>query len=307
MVHGPLSRDLAAAYDARSAGEDPQWSPLPVQYADYSLWQQDFLGDPADPDSTYNRQLAFWRDQLADLPAEIPLPLDRPRPDVTTYRGDMFPIHLPADLHQGLHALAGDTGTSLYMVVQAGLATLLTHLGAGTDIPLGSPVAGRTDQALDDLVGFFVNTLVLRTDTSKDPTFRDLLARVRDTDLAAWAHQDLPFEQLVEALNPARSTARHPLFQTLLTLDNAPERHFTLGGNHARPEPVDLHVAHFDLSFGLTEQRAPQGTPEGLDGFVEYNTDLFERGTVEGMAATLITLLTAAVATPDVPLSGLLP
>ncbi|MEV5593205.1 amino acid adenylation domain-containing protein [Streptomyces sp. NPDC052496] len=301
----PLSRDLAAAYDARSAGEDPQWSPLPVQYADHTLWQQDFLGDPADPDSTYNRQLAYWRDQLAGLPAEIPLPLDRPRPEVTTYRGDMFPIHLPADLHQGLHALAGDTGTSLFMVVQAGLAALLTHLGAGTDIPLGSPVAGRTDQALDDLVGFFVNTLVLRTDTSGDPTFRELLHRVRATDLAAWSHQDLPFEQLVEALNPARSTARHPLFQTLLTLDNAPERHFTLGGHHAHPEPLDLGVAHFDLSFGLTEQRTPQGTPEGLDGFVEYNTDLFERGTVEGVAGALIRLLTAAVATPDEPLSKL--
>nr|WP_274535867.1 non-ribosomal peptide synthetase [Streptomyces sp. CB02923] len=303
----PLSRDLAAAYDARGAGEDPQWSPLPVQYADHTLWQQDFLGDPADPDSTYNRQLDFWRAQLAGLPAEIPLPLDRPRPEVTTYRGDMFPLHLPAGLHQGLHALAGDTGTSLYMVVQAGLSALLTHLGAGTDIPVGSPIAGRTDQALDDLVGFFVNTLVLRTDTSGDPAFRDLLARVRDTDLAAWAHQDLPFEQLVEALNPARSTSRHPLFQTLLTLDNAPERHFTLGGNHARPEPVDLHVAHFDLSIGLTEQRTAQGTPEGLTGFVEYNTDLFERETVEGMAASLITLLTAAVATPDAPLSELLP
>ncbi|MFH8348636.1 amino acid adenylation domain-containing protein [Streptomyces sp. NPDC018045] len=303
----PLSRDLAAAYDARSAGEDPQWSPLPVQYADHTLWQQDFLGDPDDPDSVYSRQLAYWRRQLADLPAEIPLPLDRPRPEVTTYRGDMFPIHLPADLHQGLHALAGDTGTSLYMVVQAGLAALLTHLGGGTDIPVGSPIAGRTDQALDDLVGFFVNTLVLRTDTSGDPTFRDLLARVRDTDLAAWAHQDLPFEQLVEALNPARSTSRHPLFQTLLTLDNAPERHFTLGGNHARPEPVDLHVAHFDLSFGLTEHRSGTGEPQGLEGFVEFNTDVFDRGTVEGVAESLIGLLTTAVTTPDTPLSKLLP
>ncbi|MGW7557786.1 condensation domain-containing protein, partial [Streptomyces rimosus] len=171
----PLSRDLAAAYDARSAGEEPQWTPLPVQYADYTLWQQQFLGDPTDPDSTYSRQLAYWRTQLADLPAEIPLPLDHPRPEATTYQGDMFPLQVPADLHQGLHALAGDTGTSLYMVVQAGLAALLTHLGAGTDIPLGSPIAGRTDQALDDLVGFFVNTLVLRTDTSGDPTFRELL------------------------------------------------------------------------------------------------------------------------------------
>ncbi|MEU2791084.1 amino acid adenylation domain-containing protein [Streptomyces sp. NPDC007100] len=303
----PLSRDLAAAYDARSAGEDPQWSPLPVQYADYTLWQQDFLGDPADPDSTYSRQLDFWRRELADLPAEIPLPLDHARPEVTTYRGDMFPLRLPADLHQGLHTLAGDTGTSLYMVVQAGLAALLTHLGAGTDIPVGSPIAGRTDQALDDLVGFFVNTLVLRTDTSGNPTFRDLLARVRNTDLAAWSHQDLPFEQLVEVLNPARSTARHPLFQTLLTLDNAPERHFTLGGNHARPEPVDMHVAHFDLSIGLTEHRTPQGTPEGLDGFVEYNTDLFERKTVEGMAEKLVRLLTAATTEPDSAISKLLP
>ncbi|MFD7668718.1 amino acid adenylation domain-containing protein, partial [Streptomyces sp. NPDC059788] len=301
----PLSRDLAAAYDARSAGEDPQWSPLPVQYADHTLWQQDFLGDPTDPHSTYSTQLAYWRDQLADLPAEIPLPLDRPRPEVTTYRGDMFPLHLPADLHQGLNTLAGDTGTSLYMVVQAGLTALLTHLGAGTDIPIGSPIAGRTDQALDDLVGFFVNTLVLRTDTSGDPTFRELLTRVRETDLAAWSHQDLPFEQLVEALNPARSTSRHPLFQTLLTLDNAPERHFTLGGHHAHPEPIDLHVSHFDLSIGLTEQRTAQGTPEGLQGFVEYNSDVFERKTVEGMAEKLVGVLGAAAASPDEPISKL--
>ncbi|MEN2421893.1 amino acid adenylation domain-containing protein [Streptomyces rimosus] len=303
----PLSRDLAAAYDARSAGEEPQWTPLPVQYADYTLWQQQFLGDPADPDSTYSRQLAYWRTQLADLPAEIPLPLDHPRPEATTYQGDMFPLQIPADLHQGLHALAGDTGTSLYMVVQAGLATLLTHLGAGTDIPLGSPVAGRTDQALDDLVGFFVNTLVLRTDTSGDPTFRELLTRVRETDLAAWSHQDLPFEQLVEALNPARSTARHPLFQTLLTLDNAPERHFTLAGNPARTEPLDLGVSHFDLSFGLTERRSGEGAPEGLDGFVEFNTDVFEKGTVVGIAEKLVGVLGAAVAGPDVPISELLP
>ncbi|WP_030025367.1 non-ribosomal peptide synthetase, partial [Streptomyces monomycini] len=301
----PLSRDLAAAYDARSAGEDPQWSPLPVQYADYSLWQQDFLGDPADPDSTYNRQLAFWRGQLAGLPAEIPLPLDRPRPDVTTYRGDMFPIRLPADLHQGLHSLAGDTGTSLYMVVQAGLATLLTHLGAGTDIPLGSPIAGRTDQALDDLVGFFVNTLVLRTDTSGNPTFRDLLRRVRDTDLAAWSHQDLPFEQLVEALNPVRSAGRQPLFQVVAAVQNAPEGGFDRLGVRTRTELVSTGTAKYDLFLSLWERQGPQGEPRGLDGFVEFSTDLFDRSTVATLAAQLVRVLETAVATPDVPLAHL--
>jgi non-ribosomal peptide synthetase component F len=185
------------------------------------------------------------------------------------------------------------------MVLQAGLAALLTRLGAGTDIPIGSPVAGRTDEALDGLVGFFVNTLVLRTDTSGDPTFRELLQRVRETDLAAWSHQDLPFEQLVEALNPTRSPARHPLFQTMLTLDNAPERDFTLAGVRTRTEPVPVGVSHFDLSVGFTERRDQRGEPQGLDGFVEYNTDLFDLGTARALADALVRVLDALTADPD--------
>ncbi|WP_253910781.1 condensation domain-containing protein [Streptomyces sp. NRRL S-98] len=155
----PLLRDLSTAYAARLDGSAPDWQPLPVQYADYALWQRELLGDETDPDSLASRQLAHWRE------------------------------------------------------TQAALAALLTRLGAGTDVPIGSVVAGRSDEALDDLVGFFVNTLVLRTDTSGDPTFAELLGRVRETGLGAYAHQDVPFERLVEELNPARSLARHPLFQ----------------------------------------------------------------------------------------------
>ncbi|MFF2014333.1 condensation domain-containing protein, partial [Streptomyces sp. NPDC058195] len=192
--NGPIFRDLATAYEARARDAAPDWEPLPVQYADYALWQQRLLG--ADEE----RQLDYWRSALAGLPDEVTLPADRPRPAVASYRGTTHTVHCPPVLHEALATLAQDTGTTLFMVAQAAVSTLLSRSGAGHDIPLGSPVAGRTDPALDDLVGFFVNTLVLRTDVSGDPTFRELLTRVRETDLAAWSHQDLPFDRLVEVL-----------------------------------------------------------------------------------------------------------
>jgi non-ribosomal peptide synthetase component F len=269
-----------------------------VQYADYTLWQRKVLGDADDPDSAFARQLAYWRGQLESAPEEIALPYDRPRPQRATYRGDALPVELSAELHREVRGLARDTGTSVFMVLQAGLAALLTRLGAGDDIPIGSTVAGRTDEALDGLVGFFVNTLVLRTDTSGNPTFRELLRRVRDTDLAAWSHQDLSFEQLVEALNPVRSPARHPLFQTMLTLDNAPEREFTLAGVRTRTEPVGVGVAHFDLAVSLAERHDPNGEPQGLDGIVEYSTDLFDPGTAHTLATGLVRVLQALAADP---------
>ena len=216
---GPLARDLAALYRARRQGVAAGLSPLPVQYADYTLWQQAALGDENDGTSALSRQLSFWTEALQDLPDQIELPADRPRPAVSSHRGGHVGLSITADLHRGLAGLARETGSSLFMVLQAGLAGLLSRLGAGTDIAIGSPIAGRTDAALDDLIGFFVNTLVLRTDTSGQPGFRELIGRVRGRNLAAYGHQELPFERLVEVLNPARSLSRHPLFQVMLAFE----------------------------------------------------------------------------------------
>ena len=201
--------------------------------------------------------------------------------------------------------LARDGQASLFMVLQAGLAALLTRLGAGTDIPIGSPIAGRTDSALDDLVGFFVNTLVLRTDTSGNPSFRNLIARVRAANLTAYSHQDLPFERLVEVLNPARSLARHPLFQVMLAFENNARVSFDLPNLTTTLEAVDTATAKFDLSLDLGERRAPDGSPQGIDGALEYSTDLFDRPSAEAIAGRLIRLLEAMIAAPDQPIGCL--
>ena len=240
----PLVRDMRQALEARGAASAPQWPPLPVQYADYALWQREALGTETDARSLISEQITYWTQQLASLPEQLELPADRPRPAIATYRGDSLRFRIEAPLHQHLLILAQEKQATLFMVLQAGLALLLSRLGAGTDIPLGTPIAGRTDGALEELVGFFANTLVLRTDTSGNPNFVELLARVRDTNLAAYAHQDLPFERLVEIINPARSLAHHPLFQVMLGFQNVaddPENH---SSDRRYPRPgsgVDYH------------------------------------------------------------------
>ncbi|SER23878.1 non-ribosomal peptide synthetase [Actinokineospora terrae] len=302
---GPLARDLGTAYTARAAGGSPQWTPLPVQYADYTLWLRDLLGTEDDLDSPAATQLAYWRTRLAALPAELVLPTDRPRPPIASHRGEVIPITVDADLHAALLRLARANGTTLFMVLQAALAALYTKLGAGTDIAFGTPVAGRGDEALNELIGVFLNTLVLRTDTSGDPTFAALLGRVRETDLAAFAHQDVPFERLVEVLNPERSSSRHPLFQTSLTLQNRDERAVTVEGDlTVTPMSVRSAAAKFDLSFAFAETHA-DGAPAGLEGGVEYATDLFDGSTVESVLARLVRILAQVSLDPTVRLRDL--
>ncbi|MCI4066275.1 amino acid adenylation domain-containing protein [Micromonospora sp. R77] len=300
---GPLLRDLSAAYRARREGAEPERDPLAVQYIDYTLWQRELLGAEDDPHSLLSRQLAYWTEALAGLPEELTLPTDRPRPARPSHRGDVVTLDLGGELYPALTGLARETGVTLFMVLQAGLAALLTRLGAGTDVPIGSPVAGRTDQALDDLVGFFVNTLVLRTDTSGEPSFRDLLARVRETDLAAYTHQDVPFERLVEALNPARSTARHPLFQVNLVVQNNSAATAEFPGVRAQILPVGADVAKFDLGLAFVEQ-LPEGGSGGLTGYLEYACDLFDRATAEAIGRRLVRLLSALSTDPDLPIGA---
>ncbi|MFG2285703.1 amino acid adenylation domain-containing protein [Streptomyces sp. NPDC048595] len=301
----PLCRDLAAAYTARTTGAAPQWPPLPVQYADYALWQRGQLAAADEPGSALAEDFDYWQKQLAGAPECLDLPLDRPRPTSASYAGDIVRFTLDADLHRGLSELARSLDATLYMVLQAALAALLTRLGAGTDIPLGVPIAGRRDEALHDLVGFFVNTLVLRADTSGDPSFATLAAQVREASLQAYAHQDTPFDQLVERINPQRSSAHHPLFQVALVLQNSPEAAFDLPGVRTRLELTGTGTARYDLWFSLTENHGSEGRPGGIDAMAEYASDLFDRSSVEELLDRWIRLLRAVVARPELPIGAI--
>ncbi|MFE5808395.1 amino acid adenylation domain-containing protein [Streptomyces sp. NPDC056491] len=297
---GPLLADLDRAYAARAAGAEPGFAPLPVQYADFALWQRELLGDAGDPDSVAGRQAAYWRQALAGAPVELALPADRPRPAVPSYEGDVVTFEVPARTGAGLARIARESGATLFMVAHAAVAALLHRLGAGEDIPLGSPVSAREGEELDGLVGFFLNTLVLRADLSGDPTFTELVARVRDTGLSAFAHADLPLEAVVEAVDPERSRSRNPLFQTMVTYHSVDGAVPELFGLPAREFTVETGGAKFDLeiAFGASQEHG------AIAGGIRFATDLFDRGTVELLARRLLLLLEAVVAAPDRPVSA---
>ncbi|MER0448803.1 amino acid adenylation domain-containing protein [Streptomyces sp. Edi4] len=301
----PLARDLSTAYRSRTAGRAPQWQPLPVQYADYALWQQELLGAESSPGSVAARQVEYWTNELAGVAELLQLPLDRPRPAVADQRGAGVRFALDAALHARIAELAKQSDVTVFMVVQAALAALLSRLGAGSDIPIGAVLAGRTDEALDHLIGFFVNTLVLRTDVSGDPTFRELLARVRETDLGAYANQDLPFERIVEAVNPGRSLSHAPLTQVTLVFQNNERGSMDLPGLRVSAEGEAVGNARVDLAFNMGESHTEEGAPAGIDGLVEYAAELFEPDTVRRLTERLTRLLESATADPGTAVSVL--
>jgi amino acid adenylation domain-containing protein/non-ribosomal peptide synthase protein (TIGR01720 family) len=290
---GPLFRDLTTAYALRAEGRAPEWEPLPVQYADYTLWQRDVLGDESDPDSLSARQLAYWGKALADLPQPLALPTDRPRPRVMSPDGDRIPFTIDPDLLGAVEKLATGADTTVSMVMHAALAVLLHHLGCGDDLSIGAPITDRTDEELRDLVGFFVNTWVLRVDLSANPTFRALLEQVRDRSLAAYDNQDMPFERLVELLNPDRSTAYNPFFQVMLSWQ-PPVPPLELPGLGVQVERLETGTAKFDLFFDLLPDSSG-----GARCRLEYATSLFDQDTADAIAQRFVRVLGRLVADPE--------
>ncbi|WP_330230095.1 amino acid adenylation domain-containing protein [Nocardia sp. NBC_00508] len=303
---GPLTRDLAAAYAARHEGVSPSWAPLPVQYADFGLWQRACLGAEDDPASVASTQLEYWRTALADIPDQLPLPYDRPRPMEPTQQAGTVRFTLPEPLQRKLSAIAREQGASKFMVLRSAFAVLLRCVTGGRDIVIGTPVAGRTDTKLDDLVGMFVNTLVLRSDVDPDRGFADLLRADRDTELAAMAHADIPFERIVEELGrETRSSGRHPLFQVALSVQDGPVPALELPGLALRAEPLDIALAKFDLELRVSnigfdaETDADTGDPGGAFEFV-YAAELFDAVTIETLADRFLRVLAAIAADPRV-------
>ncbi|WP_414945572.1 amino acid adenylation domain-containing protein [Amycolatopsis sp. cmx-11-32] len=296
----PLVRDLATAYEARRGGGSPKWPALAVQYADFTLWQRSLLGTEDDTDSVLAAQMSYWTSQLAGLPDELDLPVDRARPAVSSYRGSRVSFAVDPNVYNGLIELARASGTTMFMVVHAALAVTLARLTGSTDITIGTPVAGRTEEALDGLIGMFGNTLVLRADVRGDRSFRDLLAHIRQTDLAAYANQEIPFERLVEVLNPSRSLARHPLCQVVLTMGGAGDLDVSIPGLTVTQQGTELNVAKFDLSFEVEQD--PAG---GLFGTLRYATDLFDPDNAVAITERLTSVLTAVNGEPDCPVGDL--
>ncbi|HET9676631.1 MAG TPA: condensation domain-containing protein, partial [Solirubrobacterales bacterium] len=290
---GIFARELAAIYDAFAAGIPSPLLDLPIQYLDFAVWQREWLSG-----EVLEAQLAFWRRQLGSVPP-LELPTDHPRPAVRSHNGTAIPLVLGDRLANDLKAFAQREGSTLFIVLMAAFKALLHHWTTQEDIAVGTLIANRRQPEIEVLIGFFANSLVLRTDLSGDPTFRELLGREREVSLDAYAHQDVPFEKLVEELNPPRDMARTPLFQVMLILMNAPGEAMDLPGLKLQPVAIDSRTSKTELTLYFTD------TPTGIDGFLEYNTDLFERGTMERLLDHYRRVLAAVIEQPELHLSEL--
>jgi aspartate racemase len=291
---GVFLRELAALYEACSTGKPASLSELPIQYADFAVWQREWLqGEVLDA------QLAHWKRLLGDSPAVLELPTDHPRPATQTFRGARQPVVLPRHVSEGFKALSRHEGVTLYMALLAAFKTLLYRYTGQEDFALGSPVAGRNRGEIEGLIGFFVNTLVLRADLSGDPTFRELLVRVRKVALNAFAHQELPFEKLVAELQPKRDLSHTPLFQVMFALQNVPPPALEFSNLTMEPVEIGSGTSKFDLMVSMSDTKA------GLQGWIEYSTDLFEADTISRMARHFQTLVDGIVTDPEQRISRL--
>ncbi|MFD6161394.1 amino acid adenylation domain-containing protein [Nocardia sp. NPDC060256] len=276
----PLARDIAVAYTARAAGTAPAWRPLDIQYADYALWQQELLGSRDDPDSILSQQLSYWTTELAGLPDELDLPTDRPRPSTASLRGAATQRPVPATLHRELLAVAREHKATLFMVMRTALAVLLSRLSGSTDVAIGVPMTNRAEAALDDLVGMFVNTTVSRTRIDLGESFTALLDRTRDRDLVNFAHSEVPFEHVVDAVNPVRSPGRHPLYQVGFAFQNFGKATLELPGLTFSGLDIDTRTAKTDLHIAVVDEHSADGTPGRIIIRFSYATDLFDEPTV---------------------------
>jgi hypothetical protein len=301
----PLARDVMDAYVSRVNGTAPDWAPLPVQYADYTLWQYEWLGSEAEETSPMSRQLAYWTTALSDLPEVLDLPTDRPRPAVRSLRGGRVEFEIAPEIHAGVVALARQHTTTVFMTVHAALAILLARLSGSDDIAVGTPIAGRGERELDDVVGMFVNTLVLRTRVDGGATFTEFLDNVREADLGAFMHADIPFERVVEVVSPSRSTAYSPLFQVMFEFQNIERPTLELPNLRVRSIDVAIETANFDLQLTLAENVDADGNPGGITAGLGYATDLFHDATVAGFAERLQRILATVTAGPDTPVGDI--
>src|SRR5262245_18055754 len=281
---GVLARELGALYEALAGGREARLAPLPVQYADFAVWQREWLSG-----QRLAEQVAYWREALAGLPA-LELPLDRPRPAVQAHRGAGFGFEVPAAVAEGLGRVAREEGATPFMALLAGFGAVLGRWCGQEDVVVGAPIAGRNRAELEGLIGFFVNTLVLRVDLSGDPSFRELVGRVRQVALGAYAHADLPFEKLVEELAPQRDLSRNPLFQVTFQLFDSPTAP-EAAGTQGLELPVTSSL--FDLRVDLSP------APAGLSGRVEFDTDLLERDSVGWLIERFAWFLAQVAADPE--------